>query len=85
MSAPTLDEVNQKLLERLDKLLDSAGAEEILDITEAIAKLNASYKGNDNFSKPESESERMARAQQDVLLEALKKGPTCDIADGDIV
>lgn len=85
MNDVTLDSVNKKLLKKLNDLIDVAGPEEILDITEAISKLNSSYKGNDNFSKPESQSERMAREQQDVLLEALKKGPTCDIAEGEVV
>lgn len=84
-SKVTLEDVNDKLLEKLNRLIDNASSEEILDITEAVAKLNSSYRGNQSFSKPETEDERLAREQKDVLLEALKKGPTSDIAEGEIV
>ena len=45
----SLERLNAKLRNRLNDLLDDAGAEDILQITEAIAKLNSSYKGNSQF------------------------------------
>lgn len=81
----TLESVNDQLLERLSILIENAEPEQLLDLTEALAKLNASYKGNQNFTAPETDTERIQREQQDVLIEALKNGPTCDIAEGEIV
>lgn len=81
----TLESVNDQLLERLSSLINSAEPEQLLDLTEALAKLNASYKGNQNFSAPETEAERLEREQRDVLLESIKKGPTSDIQEGEIV
>ena len=85
IGAPSLQEVNDNLLSRLNSLINDADDEQLLNLTEALAKLNSSYKGNSNFSAPESEDERLAREQKDVLMEALKKGPTSDIAEGEII
>ena len=63
----TLKEVNEKLLKRLNELIDDAGAEDILQITESIAKLNSSYKGNTQFGEPLSEEERLEKEQKDLL------------------
>ena len=67
----TLQNVNEKLLERLNNLIDSAGPEDILQITEAIAKLNSSYKGNLQFGEPVTEEEKMEKEQKDLLGDIL--------------
>ena len=63
----TLKEVNEKLLKRLNELIDDAGAEDILQITESIAKLNSSYKGNTQFGEPLTEEEKLEKEQRDLL------------------
>lgn len=67
----TLDELNASLLERLNELVQNADGEDILRLTECIAKLNASWKGNDQFGKPESAEERMAREQAEIFKQSL--------------
>jgi len=52
--------------------LDDAGPEEILDITEAIAKLNSSYKGNQQFGEPLSEEEQIEKEQRAIFGNILK-------------
>lgn len=76
--APTLSQVNEKLLSRLFELIDSADSEEILRITESVAKLNSSYKGNDQFGQPLSDDERAERENQEVLTGIL----TGEVVDG---
>lgn len=68
---PTLEEVNQNLLERLDEVIQEAGAEDLLAITAAVAKLNASVKGNDKIGIPVSEEDKRRARQLDVLSDAL--------------
>lgn len=68
----TLDELNSSLLQRLDDLVQNADGEEILKLTECIAKLNASWKGNDQFGKPESAEERKEREHSQIFGEVLK-------------
>ncbi len=63
----SLDKLNAKLRNRLNDLLDDAGAEDILQITEAIAKLNSSYKGNSQFGDPLSDEERQEQEQKELL------------------
>lgn len=67
----SLEEVNNKLLNRLYDLLENANDEGILNITEAVAKLNSSWKSNDQFSKPTSEEEQLASAQEATFGEIL--------------
>lgn len=67
----SLEEVNNKLLNKLYDLLDDANDEAILNITEAIAKLNSSWKSNDQFSKPTSEEEQIALSQDATFGEIL--------------
>jgi len=63
----TLDELNQNLLQRLNELIQDADPAELLDITTAVSKLNSSYKGNDQFGKPETEEERTEREQREMF------------------
>lgn len=67
----SLEEVNNKLLNRLYDLLENADDEGILNITESVAKLNSSWKSNDQFSKPTSEEEQLASAQEATFGEIL--------------
>ena len=63
----TLEEVNENLLKRLDELIKSASADEILDITDSVAKLNASRKNSDQFTRPETPEERTEREQREMF------------------
>lgn len=67
----SLEEVNNKLLDKLYALIDDADNDTILHITEAVAKLNSSWKSNDQFSKPTSEEEQLASAQEATFGEIL--------------
>ena len=68
----SLSEVNEKLLRRLDNLIENADTDEILKITEAIAKLNSSYKSNNQFGDPISDEERMERERKDLLSNIME-------------
>ena len=54
----TIDDVNKNLLSRLNTLINDADSEEILQIAEAVAKLNASRRNNDQFAKPATQEEK---------------------------
>lgn len=57
---PTLETVNQNLLKKLNNMLGSLGEDDtqgLLDITEAVAKLNGSFRNNDKLSQPKTEVE----------------------------
>lgn len=76
---PTLESVNQALLRRLAKLVEAAEPEYILDITESVAKLNASLRNNQVFSEPETEAQRAEREAREMfsgLQEAMIDGET---------
>lgn len=70
--SPSLSEVNEKLLRRLDDLIEQANTDELLKITEAIAKLNSSYKSNNQFGDPVSDEERMERERKDLLSNIME-------------
>lgn len=72
----SLDEVNANLLKRLNILIESADSGELLDITEAVAKLNASQRNNDQFERPETAEERVEREQREVFGQALQEAET---------
>lgn len=68
----TLEELNQNLLERLNELVgQETDPEGILRLTESIAKLNASYKSNDQFARPETAEERAERESREALTRAI--------------
>ena len=68
----TLEEVNNHLLERLNELIDDEETPEgFLKITEAVAKLNASYRNNGQFTIPESADERAERESREALAKAI--------------
>ena len=72
VEVPTIQSVNEKLLKKLDNELDMCGSVEALsELSDSIAKLNSSYKGNDIFPKPETKEERAKRELQDALKGAM--------------
>lgn len=71
IDAVTLDDLNDNLIARLNELVDSAGAEDILAITEAVAKLNASRRNSDQFVKPRTEEEKLEAERAAVLGEVI--------------
>lgn len=71
----SIEDVNVHLLDKLDELIDDIdpkNADMVRAITESVAKLNASLKGNDIFRPQETEEERLEREANDVLADALK-------------
>ena len=64
---PTLEEVNARLLERLDELIQDANAMAILDIANAVAKLNASSRNNDLVAARIDEAEQQAKKEQEMF------------------
>lgn len=67
----TLDELNDNLIARLNELVENAGTEDILPLTEAIAKLNASRRNSDQFAKPQTEEEKLEAERAAVLGEVI--------------
>lgn len=71
IDAVTLDDLNDNLIARLNELVDVADAEDILAITEAVAKLNASRRNSDQFVKPQTEEEKLEAERAAVLGEVI--------------
>ena len=71
----SIEDVNIHLLDKLDDLIkemDGKDSEMIRAVTESVAKLNASLKGNNIFTPQETEEERKEREATEVLAEAMK-------------
>lgn len=71
----TIEDVNVHLLDKLDELIDDINpkdADMVRALTESVAKLNASLKGNNIFSPQETEEERREREAQEAILGAMK-------------
>lgn len=72
----SLESVNKHLLNKLDDLIESVDAksdpELVKVLTESVAKLNTSFKGNDIFTPQETEEERREREKREVLQDILK-------------
>lgn len=71
----TIEDVNIHLLDKLDDLIkemDGKDSEMIRAVTESVAKLNASLKGNNIFTPAETEEERLEREQKEVLGEIMQ-------------
>lgn len=70
-SHPTIEQVNTHLLDKLDELILSIDAksdpELVKVVTESVAKLNASLKGNDIFTPKETEEEKLERQAKEAL------------------
>lgn len=73
---PSIEDVNRHLLDKLDELIEATDAktnpELVKVITESVAKLNASLKGNDIFTPQETTEERKTREAQEAILGAMK-------------
>lgn len=67
----TIEDVNTKLLDKLEELIDtvdvSTNPELVKVITEAVAKLNTSLRGNDIFTPKETDEERKEREAKEAL------------------
>lgn len=72
VNAVSLEEVNENLLKRLNELIENASADEILDITDSVAKLNSSRRNSDQFTRPETAEERTEREQREMFGSVLK-------------
>lgn len=72
VNAVSLEEVNENLLKRLNELIENASADEILDITDSVAKLNTSRRNSDQFSRPETPEEKTEREQRETFGSVLK-------------
>jgi uncharacterized protein YoxC len=71
----TIEDVNVHLLDKLDELIDDINpkdADMVRALTESVAKLNASLKGNNIFTPQETEEERREREAQEAILGAMK-------------
>jgi hypothetical protein len=73
---PSIEDVNRHLLNKLDELIESTDAktnpELVKVITESVAKLNASLKGNDIFTPQETAEEKKARESKEAIQRAMK-------------
>lgn len=73
---PSIEDVNRHLLNKLDELIEATDAktnpELVKVITESVAKLNASLKGNDIFTPQETAEQRREREAQEAILGAMK-------------
>lgn len=65
----TLKDVNDLLLQQLyDGIGATSDSEQLLNFTEAVAKLNSSFKNNDQVAEKEmSEEERLAKEEMDMF------------------
>lgn len=67
----SLETVNRHMLDKLDELIQSIDAKSNPDmvkvLTESVAKLNSSFKGNDIFAPQETAEERAERERKEVL------------------
>lgn len=67
----SIETVNQHLLNKLDDLIESidpkSDPEMVKVLTESVAKLNTSLRGNDIFTPKETEEERRDREQREIL------------------
>lgn len=70
----SIEDVNVHLLDKLDELIDDINpkdADMVRAITESVAKLNASLKGNNIFKPQETDEERLEREANSALRDAL--------------
>lgn len=72
---PSIEDVNKHLLAKLDDLIDavdSKDADMVRALTESVAKLNASLKGNNIFTPQETEEQRKEREATEAVADMLK-------------
>ena len=67
----TIEDVNAKLLDKLEELIDDVDVktepEMVKVITESVAKLNTSLRGNNIFTPKETDEERKEREAKEAL------------------
>ena len=72
----TIEDVNAKLLDKLEELIDSIDAksnpELVKVITDSVAKLNTSLRGNSIFAPQETQEERKEREAREAILSAYE-------------
>ena len=74
---PSIKDLNQKAIKTLYDLLDKLSPDEKSDpamvtaVTDAIAKLNSSLKGNDILPKAETAEDKMERETDAAVREAM--------------
>lgn len=77
----TIEDVNARLLDKLETLIDGIDPktepEMVKVITESVAKLNTSLRGNAIFAPQETEEERRERDAR-AVMEGLISGQTTD-------
>lgn len=70
----SIEDVNVHLLDKLDELIDDINpkdADMVRAITESVAKLNASLKGNNIFTPQETEEQRKEREATEIMAQAM--------------
>lgn len=71
VESTSLETVNRHMLNKLDELIESVDAktnpELVKVLTESVAKLNSSFKGNNIFAPQETDEQRRAREQREIL------------------
>lgn len=71
VESTSLETVNRHMLNKLDELIESVDAktnpELVKVLTESVAKLNSSFKGNNIFAPQETDEQRREREQREVL------------------
>lgn len=72
---PSIETVNTHLLTKLDELIQDidvkTNPEMVKVITESLAKLNTSLRGNDIFTPKETDEERKERESREAILDAM--------------
>ena len=73
---PSIEDVNRHLLNKLDDLIEACDAktdpELVKVLTESVAKLNTSFKGNDIFAPQETDEQRREKEATEALVNAMK-------------
>lgn len=72
----TIEEVNTNLLNKLNELINSVNSKDpemVRAITESVAKLNASLKGNNIFTPKETEEQRKEREANEAIHAAMNQ------------
>lgn len=72
----TIEEVNTNLLNKLNELIDSVNSKDpemVRAITESVAKLNASLKGNNIFTPKETDEQRKEREANEAIHAAMNQ------------
>lgn len=64
---PTIEEVDDHLLQRFDELVQNANPEEMAHLLESWAKYVSARKNNDSFGKAETPEEKQQREIAEVL------------------